>query len=161
MMGSGPGKPSRHAAAVPQLTPRAPGTPASPPPHLGLSRLLSALWSISLSSPPCNLLTPPPPNILIKIQGFLEVKEPHLVSSVCPPHSTDGETEAQRGQCLARGHSVSKWQQRPQAHVPGVPPRTACPVGSLPLSRLSERTSCERGAQDGGAGCWVARSRPA
>lgn len=61
-----------------------------------------SLVNFSFFSTLQSLYPLPPPNILIETQGILEVKGPHLVSSVCPPHPTDGETEAQRGCALPR-----------------------------------------------------------
>lgn len=152
MMMSGPGKP--------QLTPQSPGAPASPPPHLRLSRILSTLWSISISFPQLQSPYPSPPSILIKTQGILEVKGPHLVSSVCPPHSTDGETEAERAVPFSGSLSESV-AARTSGPSPRSPTPHCLPCGWPALSRPSERTSCERGAPGGEAGCWAARSRPA
>lgn len=135
---SGPGKPSGLMLQwYPQLTSQAPGTSPSPPPH-GVSPASEySLVKFSLFSTLQSLYPLPPPNILIETQGILEVKGPHPVSSVCPLHSTDGETETQSGCALPRviqsvSGSTGLRPRSPESH--SIPPAlwVACPsVGLL------------------------------
>lgn len=95
----------------PQLIPSGCGVLHSLPPS---TRLPSTLWSIPLLSQPFNLRIHPFLPILIETQGILEVKEPQLVSSVCRPHSTGGETEA-----MARvSESAAAWVSGPGPPIP-------------------------------------------
>lgn len=101
---SGPGKPSGLMLQwYPQLTPPRSWDLTKPTATwMSLQASEYSLVNLSFFSTLQSLYPLPPPNILIETQGSLEVKGPHPVSSVCPLHSTDGETEAQRGCALPR-----------------------------------------------------------
>lgn len=109
----------------------------------------STLYSLYPSSPL---------SILIETLGIVEVKGLHLVSSDFPPSFYRwGSRGTERAEPCpgSLSESVAAWVSGPG------PPRTTCPPCGPPLNQPSARTSCGRGAQGGGAGCWAARSRRA